>query len=67
MASPTAPTEKKTSIDEAALHKGSDGLGSRLAQSDEILNVNDRALAEQYGYQPVSSVNRSQVSARPFS
>lgn len=66
MAPPSATNEKKTSIDESAIRDGSDPRrrGSRIAQSGEFVDDNDRALAEQYGYQPVSL--RTTGNVTPF-
>lgn len=53
MASPVEASEKKTSVDEAALRNGTNAPSNKVIMTDELATGADRALAEQYGYQPV--------------
>lgn len=50
-------TAESSSVDKAVKSKGANAVelaDKRIVQLDE-LSANDRALAEQFGYQPVSS------------
>ena len=64
MAAPVESSEKKTSVDEAALRNGTDAPSSKVIQTDELPTGADRALAEQYGYQPVCPNQRSGVDRK---